>query len=123
MDSEPTTPPRFEDALGDLEQIVHDLEEGDLGLADSLGRYEKGVRLLKQCHALLEQAERKIEVLSGVDREGNPVAQAFDDRATSVTDKPQARSKRRSAPQKSAGKAPENGPTFNSDVDEPPALF
>ena len=123
MDSEPTTPPHFEDALGDLEQIVHDLEEGDLGLAESLGRYEKGVRLLKQCYALLEQAERKIEVLSGVDREGNPVAQPFDDKATSLEEKPQARGKRRSAVQKSGGKLPEIEPNASSEVDEPPALF
>ena len=52
--SSATEPPSFEQALASLEQIVHDLEEGRLGLAESLARYEEGVKLLKQCHGLLE---------------------------------------------------------------------
>ena len=74
--------PSFEDALASLEQIVRDLEEGKLGLAESLTRYETGVKLLKQCFGLLESAERRIELLTGVDAAGNPVTQPFDDEAT-----------------------------------------
>lgn len=74
--------PSFEAALASLEQIVHDLEEGQLGLAESLTRYEGGVKLLKQCFGLLENAERKIELLTGVDAAGNPVTRPFDDEAT-----------------------------------------
>jgi exodeoxyribonuclease VII small subunit len=72
----------FEEALASLEQIVHDLEEGKLGLAESLSRYEQGVNLLKQCHQLLERAERRIELLTGVDAAGNPVTEVFDHQAT-----------------------------------------
>ena len=40
------------------------LEEGDLPLEQSLTLYERGVTLSKFCHARLEDAERRIEVLS-----------------------------------------------------------
>jgi exodeoxyribonuclease VII small subunit len=72
----------FEQSLQRLEEIVHLLEEGDLGLSDAMQRYEEGVKLLRQSYELLERAERKIELLSGVDAEGNPVTQPFDDTAT-----------------------------------------
>jgi exodeoxyribonuclease VII small subunit len=65
-----------------LEEIVHQLEEGDLGLSEAMSRYEEGVKLLRQSFDLLERAERKIELLSGVDADGNPVTQPFDDEAT-----------------------------------------
>jgi exodeoxyribonuclease VII small subunit len=83
----------FEQALASLEHIVHDLEEGKLGLAESLSRYEQGVSLLKRCHQLLERAERRIELLTGVDAAGNPVTEVFDHQAT-PTASPEESSKR-----------------------------
>jgi exodeoxyribonuclease VII small subunit len=77
-----TGDPSFEQSLARLEEIVHLLEEGDLGLNEALERYEEGVKLLRQSYDLLERAERKIELLSGVDADGNPVTQPFDDEAT-----------------------------------------
>lgn len=74
--------PTFEQSLTRLEEIVHLLEEGDLGLNQALERYEEGVKLLRQSYDLLQRAERRIELLSGVDAEGNPVTQPFDDTAT-----------------------------------------
>jgi len=74
--------PSFEEALERLEQIVHLLEEGEIGLNEALARYEEGVRLLRQSYDLLEQAERRIELLGGVDAEGNPIARPIDDKAT-----------------------------------------
>jgi exodeoxyribonuclease VII small subunit len=68
-DSNPETP-SFEAALASLESIVHDLEDGDLGLAEALARYEQGIKHLRHCYDLLEQAERKIELLTGIDAEG-----------------------------------------------------
>ena len=55
----------FEDSLAALEQVVHDLEDGNLGLTQSLDRYETGVKHLKRCYRLLESAERRIELLTG----------------------------------------------------------
>ena len=55
----------FEAAIGELDSIVKKLEEGgDLPLEESLKLYERGVTLSKFCHARLEDAERRIELLS-----------------------------------------------------------
>ena len=45
--------PTFEQALADLETIIHDLEEGKIGLEESLARYERGVALLRHCRDLV----------------------------------------------------------------------
>jgi exodeoxyribonuclease VII small subunit len=58
-----TTIKDFEAAVAELEGIVKKLEEGDLALETSLGLYERGVQLSRFCHARLEEAERRIEVL------------------------------------------------------------
>jgi exodeoxyribonuclease VII small subunit len=82
----------FEQSLKRLEEIVHLLEEGELGLNEALARYEEGVTLLRQSYDLLQRAERRIELLSGVDAEGNPVTQPFDDTATAnIDEKPKRR--------------------------------
>jgi len=54
----------FETALAELETIVKRLEEGDQTLEQSLELYERGVGLSRFCHAKLEEAERRIEVLT-----------------------------------------------------------
>ena len=54
----------FEAAIAELESIVKKLEEGDLPLEKSLELYERGVHLSRFCHARLEDAERRIEILS-----------------------------------------------------------
>jgi exodeoxyribonuclease VII small subunit len=54
----------FEAAITELETIVKKLEEGDLALETSLQLYERGVHLSRFCHARLEEAERRIEVLN-----------------------------------------------------------
>jgi len=54
----------FEAAIAELETIVKRLEEGDLPLETSLQLYERGVQLSRFCHARLEDAERRIEILN-----------------------------------------------------------
>ena len=54
----------FEGAIAELEGIVKKLEEGDLPLEQSLALYERGVQLSRFCHARLEEAERRIEILT-----------------------------------------------------------
>ena len=56
--------PRFEDALGRLEAIVSSLEEGDLSLEESLQLFEEGVRLTRLCSSRLDDAQRRIELLT-----------------------------------------------------------
>ena len=84
----------FEDAMGRLELVVRDLEEGDVELTAALGRYEEGVKLLRHCHDVLEKAQRKIELVTGVDSDGNPVTVPLDDSERSLTEKPKGRAGR-----------------------------
>lgn len=118
-DSAPGEELTFEQALQQLEAVVRKLEEGDLGLTDALAEYEAGVRHLKQCHAALAQAERKIELLSGVDAAGNPVTRPFDDAELTLEQKAESRSRRRSS--KTAKPAPP--PAGDEDIDDRPGLF
>ena len=55
----------LEEALDDLERIVSELEEGKMGLEESLDLYEKGMSLVKLCNSRLDRAERRIESLTG----------------------------------------------------------
>jgi exodeoxyribonuclease VII small subunit len=62
MDS--TTIKDFESAIDELETIVKRLEEGDLALEKSLELFERGVQLSRFCHSKLEEAERRVEILT-----------------------------------------------------------
>ncbi len=53
----------FEQALAKLEAIVRDVEEGKIGLQESIKRYEQGMSLLKRCRDILAEAEMKIQKL------------------------------------------------------------
>ena len=87
----------FEDAVQRLGDAVRQLEEGNLTLDESLDCYEDGIRFLSQCQKMLAQAERKIELLSGFDSDGNPIMEAFDDEHISLEQKADERSRRRTA--------------------------
>lgn len=63
MTSDPTIKD-FESAIAELETIVKTLEGGDLALEKSLTLFERGVQLSRFCHAQLEEAERRIEILT-----------------------------------------------------------
>jgi exodeoxyribonuclease VII small subunit len=54
----------FEAAITELEAIVKKLEDGELTLEQSLELYERGVALSRYCHTRLEEAERRIEILT-----------------------------------------------------------
>lgn len=54
---------KFEEALSRLETIVTELEKGDLPLDQSLKIFEEGIRLSKTCLKMLDDAERKVEIL------------------------------------------------------------
>jgi exodeoxyribonuclease VII small subunit len=77
-----TDAPSFEKTLARLEEIVRFLEEGKIGLDESLAGYEEGVGLLRKAYEVLEKAERRISLLSGVDTAGNPVLQPMEDSAS-----------------------------------------
>lgn len=70
-------PRTFEASLEALEQIVQQLETGDLPLEKSLELFEQGIRLSRECQDRLSQAERRIEILMR-DNQGRPVVRGFD---------------------------------------------
>jgi exodeoxyribonuclease VII small subunit len=59
-----TAPKTFEDALQELEQILTEIESGEMGLEDSLVKYERGNFLIQHCRVVLTSAEKQIELLS-----------------------------------------------------------
>lgn len=54
----------FESSLKKLENIVRELESGDVGLDESLKKFEEGISLYRNCRGSLESAEKKIKILS-----------------------------------------------------------
>ena len=54
----------FEQSLEDLESLVSNLEQGELGLDESINKFEEGVKLYKFCKDQLGKAEKKISKLS-----------------------------------------------------------
>lgn len=57
-------PKSFEEALAELEQIVSEIEGGQVGLEESLVKYERGTFLIQHCRGVLNLAEKQIELLS-----------------------------------------------------------
>lgn len=53
----------YEELIGELKQIVSAIEEGNIGLDESITLFERGSELVKQCERLLEEAELKITEL------------------------------------------------------------
>jgi exodeoxyribonuclease VII small subunit len=71
-------PPRFEQALAELDSILRELEDGTTTLEDSLARYERGVALLHTCYGQLREAEQKVRLLAGTADDGSPDLKPFD---------------------------------------------
>ena len=64
MSKKKTDPPSFEDALSELETLVEQMEGGEMSLEQSLGAFERGIALTKQCQQALQAAEQKVEILT-----------------------------------------------------------
>ncbi len=69
---------KFETAMARLEEIVQQLEQGDLPLEQSLKLFEEGIKLSRICNTRLEEAERKVEILLK-DKGGKLKAQPFEE--------------------------------------------
>lgn len=54
----------FEESMNELETIVTQLETGDITLDDSLKLFEEGIKLAKTCQSKLEEAEKKVKILT-----------------------------------------------------------
>ncbi len=53
----------FEEQIKQLEIIAGELEKGDLSLDESVAKFEEGMKLSKQCTKMLEEAEKRINIL------------------------------------------------------------
>lgn len=61
----------FEQAMAELEEVVGQLERGDVALETSIDLYERGAALKKRCEAKLKEAEEKVAQIT-LDAQGNP---------------------------------------------------
>lgn len=66
----------FEKSLKELEALVEKMEQGDLGLEESLKQFERGVELSRACQQSLREAEQKVEML--MKKNGREDIAAFD---------------------------------------------
>ncbi len=53
----------LEKALSDLEDLVEELESGDLPLEKAMKKFEEGIKLTRGCQTALKEAEQKVEIL------------------------------------------------------------
>ena len=53
----------FEDALGKLESLAEQIERGQIGLEESIKKYEEGMGLVKHCRSILTKAEHRLHQL------------------------------------------------------------
>ena len=81
VDKEESEPP-IEVAMEELTTIVSQLESGQAPLEESLLLYERGIKLLRRCHQILDGATSRIEVLTRFDDDGDAVTSEFDGSST-----------------------------------------
>ena len=65
---------QLEETLESLEALVENLESGELSLEDAVREFERGIRLTRQCQAVLKDAEQKVEILLEGASEPEPFA-------------------------------------------------
>ena len=65
----------FEEQIESLEQIVAELEKGDLNLDDSVAKFEEGIKISKECNKILEEAEKRITIL--LNKDGDMIEENF----------------------------------------------
>lgn len=67
----------FETKMENLEQIVTELEKGNLNLDESVKKFEEGMKISKECSKMLESAEKRITIL--LEENGEIVEENFDE--------------------------------------------
>lgn len=65
--------PTFEEAMKRLETIVQAIEQGKIGLEESIRQYEEGMALIRRCRGVLSDAELKIQHLQAAGDDGAEV--------------------------------------------------
>ena len=67
----------FEEMMQSLEQIANELESGNLSLDDSVKKFEQGMEISKECSKILENAEKKITILTKDSNQDNITEENF----------------------------------------------
>ncbi len=67
----------FEDSLEELEQLVEQMEQGEISLEESLKSFERGVKLTNTCQKALQDAEQKVQIL--LEKNGKQTLEPFND--------------------------------------------
>ena len=81
-DAEPVDPTiaemGYEEAIDELEAIIERMEKGETGLEESLREYARGDALIRRCRAILDDAEQRIERITGdaLEQGGDPTSAA-----------------------------------------------
>jgi len=102
-DSPPAKAVEFEEALGELQEIVTEMEDDRVSLEDLLKKYERGTKLLGLCQTHITQARHRIEQIQQQAKNGDLALEPFDQEAGEST--------------KSAGSNPaESTPTRDDDI-------
>lgn len=65
----------FEESLAELEQLVKQMDSGELTLEESLIAFESGIGLIRNCQSALQTAEQKVQKL--VEKNGHLEIEAF----------------------------------------------
>lgn len=81
----------FEESFSRLETVISSLESGRTSLSESLALYEEGVHLVRTCREHIDGAQRKIEIISGTDPDGNPVTKPLEEDERTLEEKSRTR--------------------------------
>lgn len=60
----------FEELMKSLEKIILDMDKNDISVEDSLKKYEEGIRLYRQCHDIIRDAELKVDIINDYTKSG-----------------------------------------------------
>ncbi|XDA98064.1 exodeoxyribonuclease VII small subunit [Sulfitobacter sp. LCG007] len=71
MSETPVDQMTFEQAMAELEQVLNQLEKGDVALDESIALYERGAKLKARCETKLKEAEEKVAQIT-LDADGRP---------------------------------------------------
>lgn len=67
----------FESSMDELEQLVAQMEQGEIPLEESLKLFERGIKLTRTCQQALQDAEQKVQIL--LEKNGTPTLEPFND--------------------------------------------
>lgn len=66
----------FEESIKKLEEIVTELEKGELNLDESVEKFEEGMKISKECNNILQNAEKRISIL--LENDGEVIEEDFE---------------------------------------------